>query len=256
VGHGFRHASDVQGDLCSTESAARMLDEVKPDVVIHLVCCSGVDACEDDPDMARSLNITCLENVALWIRKNPETRLIHISTDQVYDGDGLHDEDDVALKNTYAKSKHASEKVALDVRGTILRTNYFGKSHTEGRSSLSDWVVEGLRQELPLTFFTDVMFSPLSMETLSEMILRVACSAVSGVFNLGSHDGMSKRDFAYAVASRMKLSVSSARDGVLKDVVGLHAIRPRGMLMNSGRFESTFQVSLPTLKEEIERAEL
>lgn len=255
IGHGMSKSADVSTDLSSSLAARNMLDEWLPDIVIHLVCLSNVDTCEKDPNQAYRLNVCCLENMIPWFLDHPMTRLVHISTDMVYDGPGIHAEECITLKNTYALTKYMSELVARRVNGVVLRTNFFGHSHTKGKVSFSDWLISSFQRQLPITLFTDVMFNPLSMEKLSEMIFLVAQSKVTGVYNIGSHGGMSKRDFAHRIASRLGLSLESAKDGVISDS-HLRAVRPTGMLMDVTRFENTFKVSLPTLEEEIERAEL
>lgn len=124
IGHGMSKSADVNMDLSSSVEARNMLDELLPDVVIHLVCLSNVDLCEKDPNLAYRLNVCCLENMIPWFLDHPKTRLVHISTDMVYDGPGLHNEELITLRNTYALSKYMSELVAHQVKGVVLRTNF------------------------------------------------------------------------------------------------------------------------------------
>lgn len=255
IAHGMKKPADVQADLCDLQVTCAMLDTVAPDAIIHLVCLSDVDACEEDPNLAYLLNVHCLENVVGWLRDHSRTRLVHISTDQVYDGADENREEDVTLRNSYALTKYASELVARQVDSVVLRTNFFGRSRTQGKSTFSDWLINSLQQQAGITLFSDVMWSPLSLENLSQIVLVALRSKVTGVFNAGSHGGMSKRDFAHAVARRLKLPLETARDGVLADVA-LRAPRPRDMRMDSTLFEKTFGVSLPALADEIATAEL
>jgi dTDP-4-dehydrorhamnose reductase len=254
VGHGLVPPGQVSADLCDREATATLLNEVRPDAVVHMVAYTSVDGCEEDPDRAFRLNVLTVQNVAAWIDRNPTTRLVQISTDQVYDGPGVHDEEDVTIRNMYAITKYAAELAALRVSGIALRTNFFGRSRTPGRTSFSDWLIEGFRSGRPMTLLADVMWSPLAMPTLAEMILLVLQRGGEGVFNLGSRQGMSKRDFAHALARELGLSVEASRDGTQQDL-GLKAVRPTGMLMNCSRFERTYGVTLPTLAEEVRKAE-
>jgi dTDP-4-dehydrorhamnose reductase len=57
------------------------------------------------------------------------------------------------------------------------------------------------RAREPFTGLDDVLFSPLSMATLVRMLPRMLASPRSGVFNLGSRDGMSKAAFEMALGS-------------------------------------------------------
>ena len=86
------------------------------------------------------------------------------------------------------------------------------------------------------------------------MINKVTQYRHSGVFNLGSLEGMSKSDFAFAFAQ--SLGLSSARfsrvNAHQSDL--LRTWRPKNMCMDSSHFEATFNVRLPTLQSEIERS--
>lgn len=255
VGHGMRKKADVNADLSCVNETWKLLNNLKPNAIIHLVCLSNVDQCEKNPKESRSVNVGCLENVVSWLRENRGTRLIHISTDQVYDGPGFHNEKDISIRNVYARTKYESEQLAIEVDGVVLRTNFFGRSYTEGKKSFSDWLMDCLREQKPFMLFEDVMFNPLSMKTLSGAIFRALASDVIGVFNVGSRGGMSKRDFAYRVASRVGMPVHMAY-GVKVNESGLLAARPTGMLMDVTRFEKAFGVILPMLENEIQGAEL
>jgi dTDP-4-dehydrorhamnose reductase len=152
----------------------------------------------------------------------------------------------------YAFSKYWSERVALAAGATVLRTSFFGASQCAGRRSWSDWLIDALEAKRPLTLFTDVQFSPLSLDTLAELLAGVLAEPRPGVFNLGSRAGMSKRDFAHALAQHLGLSTESAVDGKLSGA-GLRAARPTDMRMDCALFERTFGVELPTLRGEIQR---
>ncbi len=253
--HGLSKKADLTADLSNAGDAARCLDQANPDAILNLVCLSNVDACERDPDLAYRFNVRTLENIGLWLDRNRSVRLLHISTDQVYDSPAPNTEGNVVLRNYYAFSKYASEQVALRSGGMVVRTNFFGRSHTEGKTSFSDWIRESLSSGTSITLFTNVLFSPLSMSTLSLVISEVLPKTRAGTFNVGSRGGMSKRDFAHRLAARLGLSTASARDGLSTDV-SLVARRPTGMIMDCTKFEREFGIALPTLENEILNAEV
>jgi dTDP-4-dehydrorhamnose reductase len=177
---------------------------------------------------------------------------VHISTDQVYDGDGPgHSEDAVTLRNMYAFSKYAGELAAMRIASVVLRTNFFGPSRCPGRASLSDWLVGALRSSTSITVFEDVYFSPLALQTLCEMIEMTLSSPRTGLYNLGSRDGMSKAQFAFLLAEVLGLPSRSMRRGRIAESI-LKAPRPSNMRMKCARFEQQFGVSLPSLENEIQ----
>lgn len=254
VSHGLTRPADIVGDLCDLRVAREIVGLVDPDTVVNLVCLANVDSCEKAPNLAYRLNVLALENLVDTLEARPSKRLIQISTDQVYDGPGLHREDKVVLRNVYALTKYAAELVARRARGTVLRTNFFGRSITPGKSSFSDWLTEAMRMGKPVTLFTDVWFSPLSMPTLCRMIAIVLKRQVEGIYNLGSHSGMNKCEFAYALAAHLGLSTAAAKVGTLSDIK-LAAVRPTGMLMDSSQFERAFGATLPALVDEVRNAQ-
>lgn len=242
-------------DLSDWDETHKFLDQIQSEVIINLVGLTDVDVCESDPNLAYMTNVRTVENITDWLRQGgTPSHFIQISTDQVYDGANLNKERQVVLRNYYAFSKFAGELAAASVPSTILRTNLFGRSKCTRRSSLSDWLYKALSSGDPIQVIDDIMFSPLSMVTLSEMIERATQEKPTGVFNLGSHKGMSKADFAYAFADEWDLPTASMARASIEDVTFLKSHRPTEMRMNCSKFEKIIGVSLPTLKSEIERA--
>lgn len=254
--HSRSKGAQYQADLTSPEEAVNLLRNVQPDVIINLIGLTNVDACEAQPSQAYLLNVRTVENIARWIRQEGSfCHLIHLSTDQVYDGvNTLHTEESVTLTNYYAFSKYAGELAAVSVASTILRTNFFGRSHCPQRASLSDWLFRALSNDSPIEVFDDVLFSPLAMSTLSEMIEMSMLNRAVGVFNVGSHEGLSKADFAFAFADELGLSVRSMKRRLSSQVAFLKTYRPKNMRMNSRKFEDLLGVKMPVLRDEIRLA--
>lgn len=252
VCHARQGDSAVCADLCELIQTRTLLEHIKPDVIINLAAATNVDQCERNPNQAYLANVKVVENLVDWIRAgNQGTHLIQISTDQVYDGAGPHGEEDVALKNYYAFSKYAGELAALSVAATVLRTNFIGPSQCVGRKSLSDWLFESLAQQKTITVFDDVWFNPLSMRTLSRYIEHVIKQPISGIYNLGSKNGMTKADFAITFAEAMGLSNANMLRGSVNQLK-FDAYRPKDMRTDVSRFIRAFGLDLPTFLEEIQ----
>ncbi len=250
ISHGHKLQADFNGDLTSKTWTDQLLNTINPQIIINLVALTNVDRCEEHPNQAYLLNVKPIENIISWIRKNHQTYLIHISTDQVYDNSGPHNENDITLTNTYAFSKYCAEQIASKVDSTILRTNFFGKSQHAKTTSFSDWLIESFKNQKKIKLFTDVMFTPLSIDTLQEMIGIVIKNPKIGVYNLGSHEGLSKRDFALKLAKQLNLNTDCAKDCTSKEL-NLKAYRPLDMRMDSHLFEKAFGINLPLLTDEI-----
>lgn len=252
--HGRTNAAKYNADISNAGNAFKLLNLISPSVIVNLMGLTDVDRCEAKPNEAFLANVRTIENIVGWIKQDHHTcYLVHISTDQVYDGASLHNEDQVTLTNYYAFSKYAGELAASNVPSAILRTNFFGRSHCAKRASLTDWIYHSLANNNSIQVFDDVLFSPLAMATLSEMIELCIRIKPVGVFNLGSHDGMSKADFAFTFAEELHLSNHTMKRTTTDQVTFLKTYRPKDMRMNSAKFENIMGIKLPKLKDEIKR---
>jgi len=249
--HARQIENGIKSDLSCLAEASRCLDAASPDVIINLVALTDVDSCERDPKSAYNVNVGVVKNLVYWIQKeNRPCHMIQLSTDHVYDEDGSNDEGNISLLNCYAQTKYAGEIASMSVPSTVLRTNFFGPSCSFERASLSDWLLRSMVHGEQISVFDDVIFSPLSFSTLVKMIELVVRKQQSGIFNLGSKDGMSKADFAFKFAKEMDLSVENVKRSSV-ETLNLYAPRPKRMCMNSSKFEHTFSVQLPSLRDEI-----
>jgi dTDP-4-dehydrorhamnose reductase len=238
-------------DLTDAATVARELDAARPDIVVNLAALTDVDYCEKNPQETYRVNAAMVAGIAQWVAGHG-VRFVHISTDQVYDGAGPHDETTVSPINFYAYSKCLSEAYVALAGGTSLRTNFFGRSALAGRASFSDWVVNSLREGREITVFEDSLVSPLSIDSLVEAIERVMCAPVAGTFNLGSDNGMSKADIAFRLAAAAGLDTRGMRRGAQASLTRA-ARRPGDMRMNSEKFFRVFGGRRADLATEIDR---
>ncbi|NBO26275.1 MAG: SDR family oxidoreductase [Actinobacteria bacterium] len=254
-GHEVLRFARDSGNPCGDEaqitcSFARALQQSEPDGVINLVAATNVDRCERDKSYAALLNCF-VPQVLSSLCQRRSANLIHISSDQVYGGLGPHGEESTCPINVYALTKRVGEYPVLQSGGCVLRTNFFGRSRTPGRSSLSDWLVEGGRTGTPLNVFDDVWFSPLGIKSLSDAIARAMETRLVGLYNLGAANGMNKAAFAHALFAQLGLDRELLRPVSVANAE-LTAPRPNDMRMNSSRFAHASVYALPTIEEEID----
>lgn len=79
----------IKLDITDTEEVNRVISRLKPDVVIHCAAWTAVDMAEDDDkiELVRNVNAHGTENIAKAC-KNIDAKMIYISTDYVFDGQG------------------------------------------------------------------------------------------------------------------------------------------------------------------------
>ncbi len=247
-------------DLCldptDRSAVAEALARHRPLAVINLVAATNVDQCETQPQLAWQANagvVSAITKGILALDNSPAFRphLVHISTDQVYDGPGPHAEDHVHPINVYGLSKYAGELLAEHVGATVLRSNFYGRSRCADRVSFSDWVVRSLREKTPITVFDDIKFSAIHIDTLCNLIVRSIVLRPAGIFNAGCRDGISKAGFAMALAHALGLPTENVRIGSSADVV-LKARRPVDMTLQIMRLEGAFGLQCPNIFNEIQ----
>lgn len=250
---GNTQITQINADLTSYEQTAKALDKAMPEVIINLVALTNVNRCESNPQEAYLLNIKSVQNLCTWMQSTVRPcHLIHISTDQVYDGIGPHTEVEITIRNHYAMSKLAGEFSAGTVNSTILRTNFVGRSLRDGRTSFTDWLYDALRRGISINVFEDILFSPLAIGTLCNCIERSILEQPSGVFNVGSRDGMSKADFAFEFAHAVGLPTNSLVRSRAAEIYALTAPRPKDMRMQCDKFERRMGLKLPSLINEVQ----
>lgn len=106
-------------DVTDEASVARVLNEVKPEAVIHCAAWTAVDAAEDNEESVRLVNAVGTENIVLECKKLG-CKLLYVSTDYVFDGRGDEpwqpDCKDYKPLNIYGKTKLEGE---LAVAGAL-----------------------------------------------------------------------------------------------------------------------------------------
>ncbi len=244
-----------QVDFMNKHEIATLIKQIKPAAIINLIALTDVDHCEKFPNEAFKINVKILEIIVEIIKSMTETPfLVHISTDQVYDGNGPFSEKEINLNNYYAFSKYCSELIASKTNSIVLRTNFFGKSQTPKRRSFSDWLYQNLIEGKDFKVFEDVKFSPISMDRLCHFIANAVELKTEGIYNIGSEDGVSKADFAFYFANCLNLNTSKMKRTKISEANFLNCYRPRDMRLNLSKFKNNFNFKLLSLTQEIESA--
>lgn len=228
-----------------------LLDQ-EPDIVINLIAMTDVDRCEKEVENACQSNIQPILTIKAALGGLDHIRVVHLSTDQVYSKKMYNTESDAAPINVYGRTKLQAEMEAKSMNSLILRTNYVGRSRIEGRQSFTDWFVDACESHKSISLFNDVFFSPLFATTLCRMIARAIEHNLTGVYNLGSKESISKAEFCMILArylsldtSNIKLTSTTTRSSA--------AIRPKWMGMDSKRFQEATRIETPNILGEIEQ---
>ncbi|XP_073027753.1 uncharacterized protein [Primulina eburnea] len=186
----------------------------QPDVVINCAAISVPRACEMDPEAAMAINVpTALVKWLLSFREN-KTLLIHLSTDQVYEGSKsfYKEEDDVFPVNVYGKSKVEAERFvsAKYPNFAILRSSIIYGQQTIAplpKPLPIQWMDSVLAKGEALDFFHDEFRCPVYVKDLVNVTRILIERWISGhkqmqlLLNVGGPDRVSRVQMAEAVAN-------------------------------------------------------
>ena len=170
----------------------------------------------------------------------------------MYSNEKINNEKSSKIKNYYTLSKIKSEKLAMRVNAIVLRTNFFGKSLTKKRISFSDWIYNSIKNNKKIYLAEDIYFSPISIDRLIKIILKLLNSNNIGIYNIGSKNGFSKYYFAILFAKFLKIKDPKIIK-IKKNNLKFYAKRNNDMRMKVVKFENNFNVKLPTLFSEIKK---
>lgn len=253
VGVARSGGADYQYDLTDPSAVQHLMDRVKPSVVVHAAALTDVTQCEKNPNLAIKVNSEAVRNIVRSIA--PDCKLINISTDMVYSGIGPHKEHSKSENpiNMYGMSKFMGEFEAGKAHDYLnIRTNIIGFSlGTKRPSSLVDSLVDKFKSGEPFQVFTDSLFSPLSVQTLSAFLVILDNRRTTGTYNFGSTNGMSKSKFALLLANKLNLSTAGARP-VESISLPNRIPRPLDTRLDTMRTDAKFGLVMPTLDSEIE----
>jgi dTDP-4-dehydrorhamnose reductase len=237
-------------DITNEVEVRSRFSSVQPDVIIHTAALTDVDECEKFPDKARRINSDGTAIVARAAQALGAS-LVYISTDYVFDGStgGYRETDTPNPVNAYGSSKLLGEKYASEncARVSIIRTTMFGLKLSP-QIGMMESMVAALRDGKPMTRFVDQDFTPLYTGHLSEVIIRMAQLAVTGVFHVGSANKVSRLEFSKQVAEVFALSDSNIYPGPFRQIEGL-ARRPQDTSLICKKITAQLEMELPGVRE-------
>jgi dTDP-4-dehydrorhamnose reductase len=204
-----QNASLDISDLAQVET---VMNHYRPDVVINTAAMTMVDDCETKQDECWKANVKSVDNLITACEKIG-ARLIHVSTDFIFDGDtGPLDENAQPNPvNFYGKSKLAAEELLKKskISWAILRTVLvYGITHDLSRSNIVLWVKESLEAGKTIKVVNDQWRTPTLAEDLAMGCYLAAKKNAEGVYNISGKDFMSPYDIAIATADFFKLNKS------------------------------------------------
>ena len=195
------------------ESMDAILNDFQPDVIINASALSVVDYCEQHPEEAYALNVLAVKHLAEYSQAT-SCRLIHLSTDFVFDGMATeaYTETDIPNPvNYYGKTKRWSEE-AIEQTCTnyaIARVEVvYGKPFPGQHGNIVHLVKSRLENGQGIRVVSDQFRSPTWVEDIARAIESLLSEKHQGIYHICGSETLSVADIAYRTAKYFGLDTS------------------------------------------------
>lgn len=255
-------------DFTNVEALRHVIRTAQPNLIVNAAAYTAVDEAEHDEETCRRVNAVA-PGVIAEEASALEARLVHYSTDYIFDGkkDLPYLEDDLpGPLNVYGRSKLAGDRAVLAAGNhTILRVAwvYGSTGHNFARTILR------LAQERDELRIVDDQFgAPTSAELIAEVTARIIdrylardqtdSAADCGVFNLAPEGRTSWHGFALKLireANRQGHMLRAKESGVIpipSNQYPVAATRPRNSSLNTEKLRQAFQFNLPSWQADMQ----
>jgi dTDP-4-dehydrorhamnose reductase len=238
---GLRHVKIDYNDVNQIERYLRML---KPDVILNLSAMTDVDGCESNPTLAWHLNAYLPSRLSM-LSKELNSKLIHISTDYVFDGlDGPYREESVCNPiSKYGHTKLMGEQFVLSncEDSIIIRTNVvYGYSESD-RSDFVQWVIKMAKEGKPFNIVDDQYSNPTLTDDLAFAIDVLIRINHRGIINVGGWNYCSRIEFVKDICNVFNLDSSLVRP-ITTESLNQPAKRPLKGGLNIDRLKYGFGI--------------
>jgi dTDP-4-dehydrorhamnose reductase len=246
-------------DLASPEQIRRVIQEIKPHIVVNAAAYTAVDKAESEQGLAMAINGIAPGILAEEARKNGFI-LVHYSTDYVFDGTkrGPYVEGDVPCPlNVYGRTKLAGEDAirATGAPSLILRTSwvYSARGHNFVQAML-----RLARERDELRIVDDQMGAPTWARTIAEMTVQALAPngfdldwarEKSGLYHLAAAGAVSWHGFAQAIFAEAGATLGEINSPTLIPISAseypLPARRPANSRLDTSKLTATFGLAPP-----------
>lgn len=241
-------------DITNLEIIEKTLTKFNPDYVINCAAYTNVDQAEINKETANLINHKSIAEIAKWCEiKN--SKLIHISTDYVFDGTS-----DKALKEdskTNPINHYGSTKLLGDIacskqcpNSIILRTSWVYSSYG---NNFVKTMMKLMSERNELNIINDQIGSPTYARDLAETILNIVeyKNWIPGIFNFSNKGEISWYDFAISIKNinGFKIHINPIKSEEYKTL----AKRPKYSLLDKTKIKNTYNIEVPNYLESLQK---
>lgn len=224
-------------------------------IIINCAAYTAVDRAEEEKELADRINHLAVKNLA-ELSKELGIKLVHISTDYVFDGTNFkpyREDDRTNPRSVYGQTKLEGEKAIQDINplnSIIIRTSWVYSSY--GNNFVKTMLRLGKERE-SLNVIYDQVGTPTYAKDLAGTILDIIPQINNDkteIYNYSNEGVLSWYDFAKEI---MKMAKLDCRINPIetKDYP-TPAKRPHYSLLNKSKIKSTFDIRIPYWKDSLD----
>jgi dTDP-4-dehydrorhamnose reductase len=239
-------------DLCNKEDVKSFINKTSPDFIVNCAAYTAVDKAEDDVEMCNKINRDAVSNLAESAEN--KTRIIHISTDYVFDGTGktpLKESDRTNPQSVYGKNKLAGEEILMKIRpeSIIIRTAWLYSSF--GNNFVKTMIHLG-RERDSLRVVNDQIGTPTYAADLAKAILGIIMRDCwsAGIYHYSNEGVCSWYEFALKIHELAGITACKVHP-VPASEWPTKAKRPMYSVLDKTKIKSIFQITIPDWKESL-----
>lgn len=197
--------SEVRGlsrtdlDLTDRAAAEQAWRRLKPSTVIHCAALSRTKDCEQNPQLARRINVEVTAHLARLCKDIP---FIFLSSGEVFDGQqGWYREgDDPNPINFYGKTKREAEQLVLqNPHHTVVRIVLTAGTSQNGDRSFVEDMCRVAKGGKSVTLYADEYRCPLPAGAIARAIWELVGKNEFGLFHLGGRERLSRWEIGQAL---------------------------------------------------------
>ena len=239
--------------LTQSNKMLNLINEFKPNTVVHTAAFPSVDFCQTNPKMADLLHVEITEKITKSCLKN-NSKLIYISTDAVFDGKlnrKYCENDKPNPLGHYGKTKLQAEEIILGASkdNVILRSTVIYGKHE--RSRFTNWVIGLLKEKKMVEAFTDQNNTPTLVDDIAKSILKIIDMKIGGLFHAVGKTCISRYEFARLLAKKYRLD-----ENLIKPVTSQEkkqdAPRPVNGCLDNTKLENTIGFKFCSINDGID----
>ena len=263
-------STDYCGDFTNLKGLGDSVRAIRPDVIVNAGAHTAVDKGESEPDLVRTINALA-PGVLATAAASSGAWLVHYSTDYVFDGSGTTpwvETDTPAPLSVYGRTKLEGEQLVQSsgCRHLIFRTSWVYAAR--GGNFAKTMLKLGQERET-LKVVADQFGAPTGAELLADATAHAVrhvltspagdAADLAGIYHLVANGHTSWLEYAKEVFAHVRIEefatkiIVNSVEAVPSSAYPTAARRPLNSRLNTAKFQSTFNLTLPHWKPGVTR---